>query len=195
MIRILELRAHIVQRLKDAAIPRIDDNVFPDRSLKYLPDELPAIGVYTRKTPFQGADRQPRWMQAETQLVVESIVQGEFEGISVADQNSLFTQAIVDALIYPWDSEILDPGEEGSQGPFDGLADDVYLTDVSSDTSTEGGQLMGGEAVTFTIDWQVLLPNLEPPDTFARMGVKILTPEDAHAEALDIEDVDPLDPV
>lgn len=194
MIHIMELRKNVEQRLKDAAIPRIADNVHPDRSLKFFPDELPAIAVYTRRTPFEGKDRQPRYYQAETELVVESIVRGPYDPgggapvQSVADQLNLFSEAIVQALIYPWDAEVRDHTEP-QKGPFDGLAHDVILSSISSDTTQDGDHIIGGEAVTFTIEWESLRPDQAPPDVFARMGYEINTPADANAEALDSEGV------
>ena len=194
MIRIMELRKAVVAKLIAENIPRIGSNVFEDRSLKLFPDELPAICVYTRRTPFEGKDRQPRYYQAETDLVVESIVRGDYtpEGggdtQGIAEQLNRFSEAIVQALIYPWDAEVRGH-EEPQKGPFDGLAHDVILTGISSDTTQDGETVIGGEAVTITIEWERLLPDVEPPDAFLRMGYDIKTPPDAHAEDLDIEDV------
>jgi hypothetical protein len=190
----MQIRQNVVQRLKDKNIPRIGNNVFEDRSLKLFPDELPAICVYTRSTPFEGKDRQPRYYQATTELVVESIVRGDYDPgggapkQGIAEQLNRFSEAIVQALIYPWDSEIR-AHDDPPKGPFDGLAHDVILASISSDTNQDGETVIGGEAVTLEIEWESLQPNQEPPDAFARMGVEIKTPPDANADALDIEDV------
>lgn len=199
MIQLMDIRKYVVSLLKAANIPRIGNSVYPDRSLKFLPDELPAICVYTRQTSFDGKDRQPRWYQGETSLVVESVVRGEYlpsgetEVQTIADQLNILTQHVLDTVIYVWDAEIV-PAGQGFNGPFGGLCDDVILSSIRSSTDQDGEYVIGGEAITFTLEWQTLQPPVEPPDSFDRMGFELKAPEESNAEDLDIDDIVVINP-
>lgn len=188
MLNIKQIRDAVKDRLVNANIDRVK-TISVQRATDFHIDELPALAIYTRKTPFEGADRQPRYYQGETTLVVESVVHGDYDDngttVSPADQCSLFSEAIVTTLIYPWDAEIVPAGTPLS-GPFGGAggAEDVILEDVSSGSGKIGSAVVEGESVTFTIPWQRVLPGEAPPDDFLTAHVEINPPEDKNAEDL-----------
>lgn len=189
MLNISLIRKAVVDKLKAENIDRIGTNVHSQRAKDFKLDELPGIAVYTRKTPFNGEDRQPRYYQARTTVVIESVVHGEYnDGVntfSPADQCNIFSEAIVNALIYPWDAEIVPAGQE-LKGPFDGAggAEDVILEDITSSPGTIGSAIIEAEAVTLSIPWQRVLPGEAPPDDFLTAHIEINPPADKNAEDL-----------
>ncbi len=184
MLRLIEIRNAIKQRLIDANIPRIGNRIFIDKSLEYFPDELPAISIYTRRSPCDDEDTSPTIYNFETELFVETVVQGEWNdgGIvwSESDQLSVFSQYVVDALIYVWNIK---------DGPLDGECDNILLKGVFSGASSKAERTTKGEVVKFAIQWRDALPNETPDSEFLRAGISFETKEEDHAGDYDVEDV------
>jgi hypothetical protein len=207
MKRISQIRAAIVDRILAAGIPRVGSRVFDQRAENAFPDELPAIIVYAQQTAFEGETRQPRHYYAETVIRVESIVKGDFwpdeippvdpdddpvqpPKVSPAAQLSEMTEAIVNALIYPWDAEIV-AWDQPPAGPFGGLASDVILVSVESQFGDDSSEVVGSEVVSFRIQWNQTIPDIEPPDALQTVAISVKTDPTVHAEDLDQNYPDP----
>lgn len=182
------MRNAAVQRLKDANIQRVGQNVFADQSQKYFQDKLPAMSVYTRRNPCNDNDTAPYIYDFVTDLSVETVVVGDYNDgtgiVTTADQLNFFSQQIIDTLIYNWPAE----------GPLDGLVNEILLRGIYSGASQEGEKTIKGEVVKFDVVWNELLPNAHPENDFARMGYSLLTPEGANAEDLDTDNINIMDP-
>lgn len=208
MKRISEIRAAMVARIAAAGVPRVSGRVFDYRAKNAFPDELPAIIVYSENTIFEGEDRQPRVYYAETVIRVESIVRGDYwpdeipaedpdddpiqpPALSPAAQLSEMTEAIVNAVIYPWDAEIV-PWDQPPLGPLGGLASDIVLQSVESQFVDDASEVIGSEVVLFKVAWNQLIPDIEAPDTLQLVAISVKTDPAAHAEDLDQNYPDPV---
>lgn len=71
MLHLKLIRKAVVLKLKEANIPDVGNEVFPNRPIDWWPEEKAGINVYLLNAAWSGQDREPRLMQGRLQLTIE----------------------------------------------------------------------------------------------------------------------------
>lgn len=175
MLQLKEIRDKIVTALVAAAIPGVDDKVYPTRARRAWPEEGDFICVYTQNSDFDDQDTSPTIYQVDTDVVVQVIVQQAPSGQDLEDRMDEITDKAVRALLQVHDIS----------GPFDGTLEWFFLRGIRPTLSAEGEVLKFSQSIIFSGRWRAILPDDVPDAEFLRMGSTLGGPGDASAEDLD----------
>lgn len=163
-----KIRHAVVDALKAANIPGIEDKVYPSRDIGAWPKEQNFLCVYTENHSFDDQDTSPVIYKVETTVRVEAIVQkskvfvkdGQRIRVDIDDQMDDISNFVVHALI---------PFPEPDAGPlYDaiGVRHFVRLTEIGNTFNGEGESSKGSAKLTFIYTWAVAIPNGEAPNDY-----------------------------
>lgn len=180
--KVRSIREAVVALLKGAAIPGVLDNIFPSRSRKIWPDEGDLLLVFTQDTDADEQDTAPVIYACATTLAIRVMVQAEEEE-DTSDAEEEAIEARADDL-----SEhvlrIMQP-VVSSNGPLGGLCDWIKWKGFRPMISPDGEILRNSQLLTFSVIWDMALPDTPCPDDFNISGTTLGGPTAANAPAID----------
>ena len=155
------LRKKVVQVLKDAKIPNIDQDVFSQRSVPSDVDSLPVVLVYTKTMQADRLDESPKRYIKDLDVMIEVVTQHDTDECladEMDDLSMLVEKAIEDSI------------------DLEKCTEYVNLKTVINDTEGDGQSPIGSSVLTFTIgyvteprtDW--VLPDLKTINTTYNMN-------------------------
>ena len=100
------IRLTVCEKLKQANLPFIGNDVYCNRAEKAWPQEKAFLSVYVQQSSFDTQDIQPEIYKVETDVVIDVVVQGaqELEGelFEIDDLFDVISSNVVDLLTsYP----------------------------------------------------------------------------------------------
>lgn len=130
------LRKKVVEILKAANIPGVEQSIFPNRSIPTGIDTLPVILVYSKNAPVDVRDESPKSYVINQDIVIECITQHD-DDEKLSDELDDLSDAVIKVIE---DNFYLEENCE-----------DVTLTGIISDTEGEGQSPVGSAKVTFSM--------------------------------------------
>lgn len=132
------LRKKVVQVLKDAKIPYIDQDVFSQRSVPSNIDSLPVALVYTKTMQADRFDESPKRYLKDLDVMIEVVTQNDDDECladEMDDLSILVENAIEDSI------------------ELEKCTEYINLKTVINDTEGDGQSPTGSSILTFTIGY------------------------------------------
>jgi len=139
----------VCEKLKEANLPFIGEDVFCNRAEKAWPQEKAFLSVYVQQSSFDTQDIQPEIYKVETDVVVDVVVQGsqELDGetFEIDDLFDMISSNVVDLLTsYPRPKFLVENQV---------FASDFTLRSFSDEINGEGETDKGTRKITFSAVW------------------------------------------
>jgi hypothetical protein len=139
----------VCEKLKEANLPFIGEDVFCNRAEKAWPQEKAFLSVYVQQSSFDTQDIQPEIYKVETDVVVDVVVQGsqELDGetFEIDDLFDMISSNVVDLLTsYPRPKFLVENKV---------FASDFTLRSFSDEINGEGETDKGTRKITFSAVW------------------------------------------
>lgn len=143
------IRMAVCEKLKEANLPFIGEDVYCNRAEKAWPQEKAFLSVYVQQSSFDTQDIQPEIYKVETDVVVDVVVQGsqELEGevFEIDDLFDMISSNVVDLLTsYPRPKFLVENQV---------FASDFTLRSFSDEINGEGETDKGTRKITFSAVW------------------------------------------
>lgn len=143
------IRMAVCEKLKEANLPFIGEDVFCNRAEKAWPQEKAFLSVYVQQSSFDTQDIQPEIYKVETDVVVDVVVQGsqELDGelFEIDDLFDMISSNVVDLLTsYPRPKWFVENQLAAS---------DFTLRSFSDEINGEGETDKGTRKITFSAVW------------------------------------------
>ena len=143
------IRMAVCEKLKEANLPFIGEDVFCNRAEKAWPQEKAFLSVYVQQSSFDTQDIQPEIYKVETDVVVDVVVQGsqELDGetFEIDDLFDMISSNVVDLLTsYPRPKFLVENQV---------FASDFTLRSFSDEINGEGETDKGTRKITFSAVW------------------------------------------
>lgn len=143
------IRMAVCEKLKEARLPFIGEDVFCNRAEKAWPQEKAFLSVYVQQSSFDTQDIQPEIYKVETDVVVDVVVQGsqELDGetFAIDDLFDIISSNVVDLLTsYPRPKWFVEDQLAAS---------DFTLRSFSDEINGEGETDKGTRKITFSAVW------------------------------------------
>lgn len=143
------IRMAVCEKLKEANLPFIGEDVFCNRAEKAWPQEKAFLSVYVQQSSFDNQDIQPEIYKVETDVVVDVVVQGsqELDGetFAIDDLFDIISSNVVDLLTsYPRPKWFVEDQLAAS---------DFTLRSFSDEINGEGETDKGTRKITFSAVW------------------------------------------
>lgn len=143
------IRMAVCEKLKEANLPFIGEDVFCNRAEKAWPQEKAFLSVYVQQSSFDTQDIQPEIYKVETDVVVDVVVQGsqELDGevFEIDDLFDIISSNVVDLLTsYPRPKWFVENQLAAS---------DFTLRSFSDEINGEGETDKGTRKITFSAVW------------------------------------------
>lgn len=143
------IRMAVCEKLKEANLPFIGEDVFCNRAEKAWPQEKAFLSVYVQQSSFATQDIQPEIYKVETDVVVDVVVQGsqELDGevFEIDDLFDIISSNVVDLLTsYPRPKWFVENQLAAS---------DFTLRSFSDEINGEGETDKGTRKITFSAVW------------------------------------------
>jgi hypothetical protein len=139
----------VCEKLKEANLPFIGEDVFCNRAEKAWPQEKAFLSVYVQQSSFDTQDIQPEIYKVETDVVVDVVVQGsqELDGetFEIDDLFDMISSNVIDLLTsYPRPKFLVENQV---------FASDFTLRSFSDEINGEGETDKGTRKITFSAVW------------------------------------------
>ena len=143
------IRMAVCEKLKEANLPFVGEDVFCNRAEKAWPQEKAFLSVYVQQSSFDTQDIQPEIYKVETDVVVDVVVQGsqELDGelFEIDDLFDMISSNVVDLLTsYPRPKFLVENQV---------FASDFTLRSFSDEINGEGETDKGTRKITFGAVW------------------------------------------
>jgi hypothetical protein len=143
------IRMAVCEKLKEANLPFIGEDVFCNRAEKAWPQEKAFLSVYVQQSSFDTQDIQPEIYKVETDVVIDVVVQGsqELDGelFEIDDLFDMISSNVVDLLTsYPRPKFLVENQV---------FASDFTLRSFSDEINGEGETDKGTRKITFSAVW------------------------------------------
>lgn len=143
------IRMAVCEKLKEANLPFIGEDVYCNRAEKAWPQEKAFLSVYVQQSSFDTQDIQPEIYKVETDVVVDVVVQGsqELDGelFEIDDLFDMISSNVVDLLTsYPRPKFLVENQV---------FASDFTLRSFSDEINGEGETDKGTRKITFSAVW------------------------------------------
>lgn len=143
------IRMAVCEKLKEANLPFIGEDVYCNRAEKAWPQEKAFLSVYVQQSSFDTQDIQPEIYKVETDVVVDVVVQGsqELDGelFEIDDLFDMISSNVVDLLTsYPRPKWFVENQLAAS---------DFTLRSFSDEINGEGETDKGTRKITFSAVW------------------------------------------
>ena len=143
------IRMAVCDKLKEANLPFVGEDVFCNRAEKAWPQEKAFLSVYVQQSSFDTQDIQPEIYKVETDVVVDVVVQGsqELDGetFAIDDLFDIISSNVVDLLTsYPRPKWFVEDQLAAS---------DFTLRSFSDEINGEGETDKGTRKITFSAVW------------------------------------------
>lgn len=143
------IRMAVCEKLKEANLPFIGEDVFCNRAEKAWPQEKAFLSVYVQQSSFDTQDIQPEIYKVETDVVVDVVVQGsqelDSEVFEIDDLFDIISSNVVDLLTsYPRPKFLVENQV---------FASDFTLRSFSDEINGEGETDKGTRKITFSAVW------------------------------------------
>lgn len=143
------IRMAVCEKLKEANLPFIGEDVFCNRAEKAWPQEKAFLSVYVQQSSFDTKDIQPEIYKVETDVVIDVVVQGsqELDGelFEIDDLFDMISSNVVDLLTsYPRPKFLVENQV---------FASDFTLRSFSDEINGEGETDKGTRKITFSAVW------------------------------------------
>jgi hypothetical protein len=143
------IRMAVCEKLKEANLPFIGEDVFCNRAEKAWPQEKAFLSVYVQQSSFDTQDIQPEIYKVETDVVIDVVVQGsqELDGelFEIDDLFDMISSNVVDLLTsYPRLKFLVENQV---------FASDFTLRSFSDEINGEGETDKGTRKITFSAVW------------------------------------------
>lgn len=143
------IRLTVCEKLKQANLPFIGNDVYCNRAEKAWPQEKAFLSVYVQQSSFDTQDIQPEIYKVETDVVIDVVVQGpqELEGevFEIDDLFDVISSNVVDLLTsYPRPKFLVEDQVAAS---------DFTLRSFSDEINGEGETNKGTRKITFNAIW------------------------------------------
>ena len=143
------IRMAVCEKLKEANLPFIGEDVYCNRAEKAWPQEKAFLSVYVQQSSFDTQDIQPEIYKVETDVVVDVVVQGsqELDGetFAIDDLFDIISSNVVDLLTsYPRPKWFVEDQLAAS---------DFTLRSFSDEINGEGETDKGTRKITFSAVW------------------------------------------
>lgn len=143
------IRMAVCEKLKEANLPFIGEDVFCNRAEKAWPQEKAFLSVYVQQSSFDTQDIQPEIYKVETDVVIDVVVQGsqELDGelFEIDDLFDMISSNVVDLLTsYPRPKWFVENQLAAS---------DFTLRSFSDEINGEGETDKGTRKITFSAVW------------------------------------------
>jgi len=143
------IRMAVCEKLKEANLPFIGEDVYCNRAEKAWPQEKAFLSVYVQQSSFDTQDIQPEIYKVETDVVVDVVVQGsqELDGevFEIDDLFDMISSNVVDLLTsYPRPKLLVENQV---------FASDFTLRSFSDEINGEGETDKGTRKITFSAVW------------------------------------------
>lgn len=143
------IRMAVCEKLKEANLPFIGEDVFCNRAEKAWPQEKAFLSVYVQQSSFDTQDIQPEIYKVETDVVIDVVVQGsqELDGelFEIDDLFDVISSNVVDLLTsYPRPKFLVENQV---------FASDFTLRSFSDEINGEGETDKGTRKITFSAVW------------------------------------------
>lgn len=143
------IRMAVCEKLKEANLPFIGEDVYCNRAEKAWPQEKAFLSVYVQQSSFDTQDIQPEIYKVETDVVVDVVVQGsqELDGetFAIDDLFDIISSNVVDLLTsYPRPKWFVEDQLASS---------DFTLRSFSDEINGEGETDKGTRKITFSAVW------------------------------------------
>ena len=143
------IRMAVCEKLKEANLPFIGEDVYCNRAEKAWPQEKAFLSVYVQQSSFDTQDIQPEIYKVETDVVVDVVVQGsqELDGelFEIDDLFDIISSNVVDLLTsYPRPKWFVENQLAAS---------DFTLRSFSDEINGEGETDKGTRKITFSAVW------------------------------------------
>lgn len=143
------IRMAVCEKLKEANLPFIGEDVYCNRAEKAWPQEKAFLSVYVQQSSFDTQDIQPEIYKVETDVVVDVVVQGsqELDGevFEIDDLFDIISSNVVDLLTsYPRPKFLVENQV---------FASDFTLRSFSDEINGEGETDKGTRKITFSAVW------------------------------------------
>ena len=143
------IRMAVCEKLKEANLPFIGEDVFCNRAEKAWPQEKAFLSVYVQQSSFDTQDIQPEIYKVETDVVIDVVVQGsqELDGelFEIDDLFDIISSNVVDLLTsYPRPKWFVENQLAAS---------DFTLRSFSDEINGEGETDKGTRKITFSAVW------------------------------------------
>ena len=143
------IRMAVCEKLKEANLPFIGEDVYCSRAEKAWPQEKTFLSVYVQQSSFDTQDIQPEIYKVETDVVVDVVVQGsqELDGelFEIDDLFDMISSNVVDLLTsYPRPKFLVENQV---------FASDFTLRSFSDEINGEGETDKGTRKITFSAVW------------------------------------------
>ena len=143
------IRMAVCEKLKEANLPFIGEDVFCNRAEKAWPQEKAFLSVYVQQSSFDTQDIQPEIYKVETDVVIDVVVQGsqELDGelFEIDDLFDMISSNVVDLLTsYPRPKWFVENQLAAS---------DFTLSSFSDEINGEGETDKGTRKITFSAVW------------------------------------------
>lgn len=143
------IRMAVCEKLREANLPFIGEDVFCNRAEKAWPQEKAFLSVYVQQSSFDTQDIQPEIYKVETDVVIDVVVQGsqELDGelFEIDDLFDMISSNVVDLLTsYPRPKFLVENQV---------FASDFTLRSFSDEINGEGETDKGTRKITFSAVW------------------------------------------
>lgn len=143
------IRMAVCEKLKEANLPFIGEDVYCNRAEKAWPQEKAFLSVYVQQSSFDTQDIQPEIYKVETDVVIDVVVQGsqELDGelFEIDDLFDMISSNVVDLLTsYPRPKWFVENQLAAS---------DFTLRSFSDEINGEGETDKGTRKITFSAVW------------------------------------------
>ena len=143
------IRMAVCEKLKEANLPFIGEDVYCNRAEKAWPQEKAFLSVYVQQSSFDTQDIQPEIYKVETDVVIDVVVQGsqELDGelFEIDDLFDMISSNVVDLLTsYPRPKFLVENQV---------FASDFTLRSFSDEINGEGETDKGTRKITFSAVW------------------------------------------
>lgn len=143
------IRMAVCEKLKEANLPFIGEDVYCNRAEKAWPQEKAFLSVYVQQSSFDTQDIQPEIYKVETDVVVDVVVQGsqELDGelFEIDDLFDMISSNVVDLLTsFPRPKFLVENQVFSS---------DFTLRSFSDEINGEGETDKGTRKITFSAVW------------------------------------------
>ena len=143
------IRMAVCEKLKEANLPFIGEDVYCNRAEKAWPQEKAFLSVYVQQSSFDTQDIQPEIYKVETDVVIDVVVQGsqELDGelFEIDDLFDMISSNVVDLLTsYPRPKFLVENQV---------FASDFTLRSFSDEINGEGEIDKGTRKITFSAVW------------------------------------------
>ena len=144
-----DIRMAVCEKLKEANLPFIGEDVYCNRAEKAWPQEKAFLSVYVQQSSFDTQDIQPEIYKVETDVVIDVVVQGsqELDGelFEIDDLFDIISSNVVDLLTsYPRPKWFVENQLAAS---------DFTLRSFSDEINGEGETDKGTRKITFSAVW------------------------------------------